>query len=78
MSATLPTAPRNQAQHGNEISRDINLENIVKGNRRSAYMTALQHTDKLIGYYTSFSNTISTGDITKPLHQDTLLLLPKL
>src|SRR5438128_6497782 len=45
-----PTIPRNQTQQGNKISRDINLENILKETRRSAYTTVLQQLDKLIEY----------------------------
>ena len=72
-----PTIPRNQAQQGNKISRDINLENILKGTRRSAYTIVLQQLDKLIEYHASFNTTIRARGVTKPLHQDTLLLLPK-
>ena len=72
-----PTTPRNQTQQGNEISRDINLENILKRTRRSAYITVLQQSDKLIGYHALFNTTIRAGGVTKPLHQDILPPPPK-
>ena len=72
-----PTTPRNQTQQGNEISRDINLENILKGTRRSAYTIVLQQLDKLIEYHALFNTTIRAGGVTKPLHQDILPPPPK-
>ena len=72
-----PTTPRNQTQQGNEISRDINPENILKRTRRSAYIIVLQQSNKLIEYHALFNTTIRARGVTKPLHQDTLLLLPK-
>src|SRR5205814_5567998 len=72
-----PTTPRNQTQQGNKISRDINPENILKRTRRSAYITVLQQSDKLIGYYASFNTAIRAGGVTKPLHQDILPPPPK-
>ena len=72
-----PTTPRNQTQQGNKISRDINLENILKGTRHSAYTIALQQLDKLIKYYALFNTTIRARGVTKPLHQDTLPPPPK-
>ena len=73
-----PTTSRNQTQQGNEISRDINLENILKGTRRSAYTIVLQQLDKLVEYHALFNTAIRVGGVTKPLHQDILPLLPKL
>jgi len=72
-----PTTPRNQTQQGNEISRDINPENILKRTRRSAYIIVLQQLDKLIGYHALFNTAIRVGGVTKPLHQDILPPLPK-
>jgi len=37
----------------------------------------LQQSDKLIGYHALFNTTIRARGVTKPLHQDTLSLLPK-
>jgi hypothetical protein len=71
---TLPAALGNTAQRGNEISRDFNPQNIVEGSRnrvstrRSAYIAALQQTDKLVGYHASFSTAVKAGGMTKPLH----------
>ena len=72
-----PTTPRNQTQQGNKISRDINLESILKGTRRLAYTTVLQQLDKLIEYHALFNTTIRAGGVTKPLYQDILPPLPK-
>jgi len=70
---TLPAAPGNTALRGNEISGNLDPRNILQGSRtrRSAYTTALQHTDKLVGYYSSFSTTRKAVN-TKPPHRDTL------
>ena len=69
---TLPAAPRNQALHGNEISGSFDSRNIIQGSRnrtrRSAYITALGQTDKLVGYYASFITAVKAGGITKPPH----------
>ena len=73
---TLPAAPGNQALRGNEISGSFDSRNIIQGSRnrtrRSAYITALGQTDKLVGYYASFITAVKAGGITKPPHRDTL------
>ena len=74
-TVNLPAAPGNQAQRGNEISGNVDSGNIIQGSRtqRSAYTTALQQTDKLIGYYALFNAAVKAEGITKLLHQDALL-----
>ena len=78
----LPAAPRNRASRGNEISGDLNTENIIEGSRnrissrRSAYTTALGKNEELSGYNTSFC-TASKVVITKSLHRDALPPAPK-
>lgn len=79
---SLPTAPGNQAQRGNEISRDFNPQNIIEGSqtrtRKAAYATALEKNNELGGYCSSFVTATRAGHTTKPLrlHQDALPPLP--
>ena len=75
---TLPSAPGNQAQRGNEISADFDSRNIIQGSctRRSAHATALKQMDDLVGYYSSFY-TATKAVNTRPPHQDTLPPPPK-
>jgi hypothetical protein len=75
---TLPNAPGNRAQRGNEISADFDSRNIIQGSRmrRSAHVTALKQTDKLVGYYSSFY-TARKAISTKLPHRDTLPAPPK-
>jgi hypothetical protein len=70
----LPAAPGNRAHRGNEISGNFDPQNIIQGSRtrRSAYVAALGQTDKLVGYYASFSTAVKAGGMTKPPHRDTL------
>jgi len=66
----LPAAPGNRAHRGNEISGNFDPQNIIQGSRtrRSAYVAALGQTDKLVGYYASFSTAVKAGGMTKPPH----------
>ena len=75
---SLPAAPGNRAQRGNEISAEFDSRNVIQGSRtrRSAHATALKQTDELVGYFSAFS-TARKAVITKPPHRDTLPPLPK-
>ena len=79
--ATLPAAPGNRASRGNEISGDLNPQNIVEGSRtrtsstrKAAYVIALGKNSELGGYHSSFVTAIKVGHNTKPLrlHRDAL------
>ena len=77
-TTTLPGAPGNRAQRGNEISGELDPRNVIQGSRtrRSAHATALKQTDELVGYFSSFS-TARKAISTKPPHRDILPPPPK-
>ena len=83
--ATLPPAPGNRASCGNEISRDLNPQNIVEGSRtqtsstrKAAYAMALGKNSELGGYHSLFVTAIKAGHNTEPLrlYRDALPPLP--
>ena len=73
--ATLPPALGNRASRGNEISGDLNPQNIVEGSRtrtsstrKAAYAMALGKNSELGGYHSLFVTAIKAGHYIKPLY----------
>jgi hypothetical protein len=76
----IAEASSNTAIRRNEISGAFSEANIITGprsRRRKAYVTALQNTNSLSGYYSAFASAYTTQSNTTRLHRDTLPPEPK-
>lgn len=72
----LPGAQGNTAHRGNEISGEINPENVLTHSRRSAHITSLEQVKNIQGYHAAFSAALNAIP-KKRLHRGTLPPEPK-